>query len=341
MTSPAHLEVLSLSPSTAIPPLPHYVDSTIISARHSCKRKNLYGYVHSLYPTGESVHLIAGAALAAGMEAARRITFQAADPHSVTLEDQLHAAFIAFLDEWGDFEPPEKHAKNLVNTFSALRHYLETHPPATDEIQPLRRPDGSPAIEYTFSLELPILHPDGAPMFYVGRFDMLGVYSVPGATLHCILDDKTTASLGQYWADSWDLRGQFIGYIWACRQHGIPLSHAAVRGITIQKTQNEVRTALPEFPIFMIERWEREMIRTVRDIVDDYTHYSQLVAHNSERLFDPRGDVYRYDFADACNSYGGCAFSTLCKAKDPTSYLNNYITHRWNPLAKNPVEEPI
>lgn len=48
---------------------------------------------------------------------------------------------------------------------------------------------------------------------------------------------------------------------------------------------------------------------------------------------------YAMNFADACDSYGGCAFRTLCCARDPQDFISNYTHYRWDPLALKPVSE--
>lgn len=315
---------------------PHYVDSSMRSAWAACKRKHLWSTILALYPTGKSVHLIAGGAFAAGMEAARKRVFCSPSPEAVSHYDCLEAAFVAFQKEWGDYIAPDNHAKSFVNTFCALDYYLTLYPPYSDNLQPLIRPDGSPAVEYTFAIPLEdCLHPQtGDPILFVGRFDMLGEYVTPEARIPCIIDEKTTYSMGVGWADSWDLRGQFLGYLWALRQQGLKISHAAIRGVAIQKTQFKVETALPEYPDHLIERWAWQLRKDVLDMIEAYNNVG-FDALESPWL----DDMYPYNFADSCASYGGCAFARLCLAKDPEPFFINYIRHRWNPLAKQPVEE--
>jgi hypothetical protein len=337
-----------LSPSTRFEPLllptlpkteftlPIYIDSSMLSLWRACRRKHYWSTLRGLYPTGKSVHLVAGAALAAGLEAARRFVFASPDPASIHHDDILMAAYPAFHHEWGDYDPPEnnpRNAKTFVHTFAALANYLYEYHPGRDAIQPVIRTDGTPAVEYRFAIPLPILHPSGDPFLFVGRFDLLGFYSFANSVTPVVCDEKTASSFTFDWAEKWDLRGQFIGYLWALRQQGIAISHAVARGIAIQKTQYDVRTAFIQYPDFIFSRWETQMLRDVQAMKDSFLN-------SSKELYPiDRKSHYSMDFADACDSYGGCAFRTLCSQYDPEPFVSNYILHRWNPLARQPVEE--
>lgn len=308
--------------------VPYFIDSSTLSSWRSCRRKYYWQTLKSLYPSGKSVHLIAGGAIAAGMEAARKRVFLDPDPKGVHLDDILHAAFAAFAKEWGSYEAPSESPKDAINSFSALAAYLENFPPATDVIQPLIRPDGSPTVEFNFAIPTSVAHPDtGDPIIFTGRFDLLGSYN----GLPAVVDEKTTSQLGFSWANQWALRGQFMGYIWACQQLGYPVNLAVVRGIALLKRDIKFETAIVQFPQHLIDRWHAMLEADLREIVFAY----QSLKSGS---YSP-DTVYPYNFADACSSYGGCAFATLCSAKDPEPYFTNYIHHRWDPLAKTPVKE--
>lgn len=323
---------------------PLYIDSSMLTAWRACKRKHFWSTLHSLYPRGQSVHLIAGGAFAAGIEAARKRVFLDPAPRDVTHTQMLHAAYPKFLYAWGDFRPPENSSKTFFTTWRALEHYLEQHPPASDDLQPWIRPDGSPAVEYKFAVPLDdILHPDtDDPIFFAGRFDMIGVYSAAGQQLIGPSDEKTTGSLGFDWASKWDLRGQFMGYCWALRAQGIKTNHAIVRGVAILKTKNEVRTALIAYPDFILLRWERQMKRDIKEMITSYRKVKeQGVDHVDTTSLDAfyLEHLYPYNFGDSCDSYGGCAFTPLCSARNAEPFFTNYVKHRFNPLEVNPVEE--
>ncbi len=319
--------------------LPGYIDSSTLSTWRSCRRKYFWSTLNALSPTGKSVHLIAGGAFAAGMEAARRLVFSNPRDNRPHFDDVLAHSYQAFAREWGDYLPPEGTVKSFENTFGALEAYLREHPPETDVVQPLSRPDGTPAVEFTFSIPLDEAprHPEtGDPFTFVGRFDLLGSYS----GLPCVVDEKTTSSIGFAWDSQWDLRGQFMGYSWACQQLGYPVNTAVIRGIGILKREYKFATSIKQYPQHLLERWYDRLIIDVESIVEAYTRIKNI---NSESRDSTREVVTNRQFppvyADACTSYGGCAFTTLCLAKDPEPFFSNYVRHRWDPLAKQPVKE--
>lgn len=264
------------------------------------------------------------------MEAARRLVFQAPADRRPSHADTCRAAYKAFIREWGDNPAFEDHPKSFENTFSALAFYLEQHPPATDIVQPLiREASRGPAVEFTFSIPIEEgpRHPEtGDPFLFAGRFDLLGSYG----GLPCVVDEKTTYAIGYSWESQFDLRGQFLGYIWACQHYGFDLNTAVVRGIGIQKRDTKLATAIKQYPQYLIDRWYQQLLLDLFDV--EY-------AWKAHQLGEAASIHYPYNFSDACTSYGGCAYAALCAASDPEPFFSNYHHYRWNPLAKQPIEE--
>lgn len=304
------------SPSATIliphPKPPVLIDSSMISTFRSCRRKFFWSYIQRLKPLGESIHLTAGGAFAAGIEAARIAQFgTAARSKQLSTDNLCEAAFPAFLKAWGDYPTDTEDAKNFHNTFHALERYMQEFPPFTDMVQPFIKPDGMPATEFSFAIPLPVHNPDGEQYMFAGRFDLLGVFN----DLLVVQDEKTTSALGPYWLRQWDLRGQFLGYVWACRQLGYAVDHCVIRGIAIQKTQHQFLPVPVQYAQHLVDRWYEELLNTLHEI---NFHFSN--------------NLWPYNFADACSSYGGCGFHDLCIAKDVTPWLSNYEHNAWSPI---------
>jgi PD-(D/E)XK nuclease superfamily len=297
--------------ATAQHDLPAYIDSSMLATFRACPKKFYWTYISNKIPSGESIHLIAGGAFAAGCDAARRTQF--AYDKKIDLIELQSAAVKAFSLHWGDYEAPENHAKSFENMVVALCAYLDQHHPFDDMVQPIRTPTGEPCSEFSFAvpLESHVLHPSGAPFLFAGRFDLLGTFG----DLPVILDEKTTGSLGTYWLQSWDMRGQFMGYCWALNLLGYKVRDAIVRGIAIQKTKHDFLTCPIRYSDHMIDRWELTLYQTLQRIVWCYNN-----------------DQWDYNFADSCSSYGGCPYKTLCLAKDPNHFMNNYQERTWSPI---------
>jgi hypothetical protein len=301
---------------------PLHIDSTMLATFKACPRKFYYQFQRHLARDAKNIHLVAGSAFAAGLEAARRYLFRS-DASNNRLDseqssDYLEAAFVAFSREWGTFDLKLDHTKSFINTFYALETYLHYHHPLLDPIQPIFAND-APQVEFSFAIPLPLCHPSGDQLLYCGRFDMLGVWE----SLPVIVDEKTTSALGESWRRQWDLRGQFLGYCWACQQLGIPVRTAVARGTAILKTKVNFLTVPVTFPQYLIDRWHEDMLYTIQMMLATY-----------------KNGYYSTNFGDSCNAYGGCAYSLLCQAKDPEEWIPyNYTERVWNPLSLRAREE--
>lgn len=314
--------------------LPQYIDSTMVSCFRLCPEKFRNEFVLGLRPTTYSVDLHAGACFATGIEAVGKAVHEGGLP----LEQAFAKGHAAFMDEWGDFVSEKDTPKTRERTWEAIEEYFAAFPPLTDHIQPYFV-KGKPTYEFTFAIPLEPcvksrigsnhlegedeaklfpLHPNGNPFIYCGRLDRLGSWSgkVVGQ------DEKTTRSIASNWSDQWNLRSQFLGYCWALRQNGLAVDTIAVRGVGILKTKITIVEAIKTYSDMLIDRWHEQLRRDLWRL---------------RRAWDDG----RFDFnlADACTTYGGCAFNGLCASPNPESWHHQFSVRRWDPLAKQPVAE--
>lgn len=291
---------------------PSVIDSTMRSSFVDCPQKFYRSFIQGLTPSEGSVHLVAGAAFARGCEVVRKLVW--GDGHD--LESALAEGIIAALDEYGDFECPDKINKTPERVCEALVEYFSEYPPATDHIQPFFH-DDKPAVEFSFAIPLDIAHPEtGEPILYAGRFDCIGQYQ----NGLWVVDEKSTSQLGASWLKNWHLRSQITGYCWAARQFGIPVNGAIIRGISFLKKSFGHAEAIEFRPDWMIDRW-----------------YFQLHM-DITRMVECWNNGY-WDFAldHACASYGGCTFQRLCTVNNPEQWVSQYYhVRRWSPLDRNP-----
>lgn len=310
------------------PELPLHVDSTMMTTARSCLQKFYDTFILGCALPGVSIDLHAGACFASALEE----VYTQIWANNRDFQDALLIAHAKFMIEWGDVEVPEwkRTAKNKDRVWEAVEHYFTTWSPRTDPVQPYKDASGKPTIEYTFAIPLEPtssaddgasfpLHPSGSPFIYCGRFDMLG--DLAGKPVP--KDDKTTGgSIGQAWASQWNLRSQFMGYVWACQQCGIPTDSVVVRGLAIQKTQFLTAEAIIPFSNQLISRWHEQLRRDLWRI---------------RRAWDSQR--WDYNFGDTCTQYGLCPFMDACQSQSPENWLSGFQQRRWNPLNKNPAEE--
>jgi len=304
-----------MTTNTKRPQFPHTIDSTMLSTFRSCPQKYFRQYLEHWKPREESVHLVAGKAFAEGIEKAR-VAFYV-DRQSA--EDAVLTGLQALLESYGNFEPPRDSAKTADRMAGALEFYFSQYPlDAIGGAKPITLAGNKRGIEFSFAEPLPFNHPvTNDPILYTGRADMVadfagGVY---------VYDEKTTSSLGPSWAKQWEHRSQFTGYSWAARQAGIPVSGSVVRGVSILKTKYDTQEVITFRADWEIERWLRQVVSDLERL----------------KLQWERG-WFDYSLDGACNDYGGCSLATVCKSKEPETWLPVYFTKRvWDPLLRKEI----
>lgn len=295
---------------------PEVVDSTFIAAAKACETKAFRMYMEHWKPTGESIHLHAGAAFARGLEVARRAFWESGD----SAEDAMAHGLRALIESYGDYQPEEGQAKTLERVAGAFEYYFDCFPLSREQLgqcdgEPVYVPGHGRAVEFSFAEPLNILHPvTGNPIIYSGRADMIarfaeGIY---------VWDDKTASQLGATWSAQWEHRSQFSAYTWAARRAGFNVNGVVVNGISILKTKYGDARAVTNRSHWEIERWEHEVERILKRMIESW-----------------RTGDYAYNLDEACASYGGCAFRTVCKSPEPETWLPMYFEKRvWDPLLR-------
>ncbi|MGH7250156.1 MAG: hypothetical protein ACREGC_04210, partial [Minisyncoccia bacterium] len=78
---------------------------------------------------------------------------------------------------------------------------------------------------------------------------------------------------------------------------------------------------------WQIERWWVQLHRNLTRMVECW----------QDRSEDTPFGYWDYNLADACTSFGGCPFASLCMVKDPDAWAAaDYEFRDWSPLDKNP-----
>jgi hypothetical protein len=297
----------------------------MMTAFRSCPRKFYNEFVLGLRPPGISIDLHAGGCFASAVEQ----TYRGIWEDQLPLSEALMRAQARFFIEWGDVEAPEwkRTAKTKDRVWEAVESYFSTYSPLTDHVRPYFNANGKPTFEYTFAIPLEDpdwpKHPSGEPFIYCGRFDMLGSYQ----DRPCVRDEKTTgSSIGRNWASKWDLRSQFMGYVWACQQSDIDLDTVVVRGIAIQMTQIVHAEAIKIYSNQLVAKWYEQLRRDLWRL---------------RRCWD--SGYFDYNFGDSCTVYDQCVFLNACASPNPENWFTEFEVKHWSPLDKNPakLKEPL
>lgn len=298
---------------------PAFLDSTAVSEFSACEQKWLYSSIECL--TRDSIHLHFGGAYARGLEVMRTAFYERGE----SVEAALIEGQIALIKFWGGREPltpsqlhPEARSPKCLETcVGALDYYVSVWNPMLDPVVPARLHPTRRAIEFTFALPLPgCNHPvTNDPILYTGRCDMIADYN--GALYPH--DDKTASQLGASWANQWDLRGQFIGYKWACREYGHAVPGMIVRGVSILKNGFGNAQTIIAIDDWKVDQWLDAVQRKYSRMVEAWKSNSPI-----------------RNFSDSCASFSGCQFTTLCNSPQPDRWKGEYDKRNWNPLDKTP-----
>lgn len=293
-------------------PFPYFIDNTQRDAFVACPLKWKRSFVDNLAPAEPSIHLHAGGCFASALETTRKAFY---GPASLSESEALCAGLETLISSWGNPEFGADSDKSISRMIWAFDDYFREYPLSRDSITPMIR-DGHPAVEFSFAMPLPINNPDsGDPLVFTGRFDMLGVFQ----DSLFVVDEKTTAALGQMWAQQWDLKSQFTGYCAAAREYGYPVAGAIIRGVGLLKNSTSFTQVIQYRPDWQIDRWYAQLLRDVKRMVEAYIN-----------------DTYDLALSEPCSQYGGCAFRRLCLSQHPEHWIEGYFTQRnWDPLAKH------
>lgn len=301
---------MTTSPSHR-PMFPHTIDSTMLKTLRSCPAKYNLQYVQHWKPLAQSVHLVAGGAFAAGIEAARDSFFVRGEPAELAES----AGLTALIKHYGSFECPADSAKSLERMCGALEFYFAQYPLGADGATPITLASGRRGIEFSFAEPLEVVHPvTGDPILYTGRSDMIA--SRAGRVFG--YDEKTTSSLGGQWGRQWEMHSQFTGYCWAASKQGIKMDGVIVRGVSILKTKYDTLEVPAYRTQFEIERWYEQVNRDVRRAIKMW----------EEGYWD-------FSLDGGCTEYGGCSFTKVCKSPEPEKWLPVEFARKvWDPLAR-------
>ena len=321
-------------PGTPFPKFPAVTDSSQLTTFDSCPLKWYRSSCLNLASQYPSIHLHAGGAFAHALEKIRRNVWE----HGQDYDTALVNAYPKYVKFWGDFpneQIPARSGKTFERVWGAVEDYFREYPIESDYITPYEFDsiDGAPGrlgIEYTFSIPLmDIPHPDtGDPVIFAGRFDLFGLYK----SMLAVVDEKTTAALGESWPKQWTMRGQFLGYLWALQQAGFNANIALVRGIAILKTKYTHLEVPKQYPQHMIDKWADNMRFKLRQMILYYNAAIHSAGTVEEPKYEEAERFFPMSFGDGCNSYGPCMFTDLCTSSTPSEWYSGFAIREWNPL---------
>lgn len=258
------------------------IDATTLDAAQRCFRYYQYRIVDGWVPREPSPHLAFGGYYADALEQ-YYIRRAAGDDLDTAL---LHAVRHAMRESWGwDSMHNAKTRENLIRT---LVWYVDQF--AADELQVVILPDGKPATEYIFALDL-----DGGHT-YCGKLDR--VVQTRGDIY--ISDQKTTAqTISPRYFEQYSPDNQMSGYTFV----GKAIFDLPIKGVIIDAAQIAVG----------FSRFERGFaFRTDSQLEEWYKN--TLAWIDMIQAVEDEG-IYPMN-TQACDKWGGCPFRGVC-ARSP------------------------
>lgn len=306
---------------------PLVLSNTDLSLWSECELKWYRSRCQNYRKEGFNIDLSAGGQFAKGLETVRKMYYndqvssaEAVEAGYYSVVEGLHAEMKACNADTDVLKSPERMGQALKDYFNYFR--LEN-----EDVIPAQLEDGSHAIEHKMTVELPIKHPElEANLIFKGKLDMFA--KSMGRTY--IVDEKTTKAITANTADLLATSGQFLGYAWLAREHGIVVSGAKIRKIAIQVKGNKVEEF--EIPItdYQIDMWYQATLAKVRLMVKLYI--DSMSGTDFRACFHP-------DFQHGCTSFfRPCQYQDGCKSKFGENFIeSNFQQKVWDGESRSEI----
>ena len=292
-------------------------DSTSLKMAMTCLRYYKYKMIDRWATREKSVHLIFGGHYASALELYHKLRAKG-ETYDDAIYKVVHSVLCATWVKVGskNGEPvgaPWESYHNTKTRESLIRSviwYLDQF--EKDNCETLLLADGRPAVEYSFTLDLPYGN------FYSGHLDR--VVSMGGELY--IQDQKTTGSAtGPTYFQQFDLDLQMSGYTFA----GQAIFKSPIKGVIIDAAQILVGST----------RFERGFTFRTNVQLDEWLDLVLETISNAQQA--TRDEHFPMNLT-ACGNYGGCEFRGVC-SRSP-EVRDNFLradftkTFNWNPLEK-------
>lgn len=244
-----------------------------------------------------SVHLLWGGWYAEAIERYHRLVWEGAT-HDEALRQTVKAALVATWvsdaslgDDGSETGTPWQSTDNVKTRSNLIRTivwYLDEF--KDDVLKPITLSDGTPAVEYVFTVELT------DKILFRGRWDRVVEYS---GGLYVQDQKSTKSSITPWWFEDFNLDDQMDGYVFA----GKIVLKTPVQGVIIDGAQVAVG-----FSRFMRGFTVRSQAQ-LEEWYHDALWWIDLAREATRKKRFPMNKT-------SCGKYGGCVFREIC-SKSP------------------------
>lgn len=290
--------------------------ASMLEDMYGCPQLFFKKYCQRLVGSGRSVDLYAGGLMANALEIVRKAYYNDKLPESEAIE--LGCEFIGSSPETGD------NLKSNVRLSQALERYFKTFP-LSSGLAPCELADATYAIEYPFSLDLGLPHPEipGTNLLFKGKLDFIGERSnFMGKLERFVVDDKTASRISRIPGSKeidvdreraqYMMRGQFKAYNFAAKMLGMGVVGTIVRKIPLTASSDAPFEIVVPCTEYELELWLYSVQNKIREFLERYK------AFKKDRNFSPNYTFFPIDGSGtSCYTYARpCNFMVSCKNKD-------------------------
>ena len=287
-------------------------DSTSLGWLKECPRKYYYSAIVGWRPKGEAVNLKFGGLYHEGLELYDRQRARGVD-HDNAILDAIHHLL---KETWSDGKPWQSahNTKTRETLIRSVVWYLDQFG-QDDPAKTVVFPDGKPAVELSFQLNLDWGPSTGQPYVLCGHLDRVVEYS--SGTY--VMDRKTTSTtLAPSFFDQFDPDNQMSLYTLASKV----IYSTPVKGVIIDAAQ--VAVGFTRFSRGFTYRTETQ----IEEWLVDLRYWFEQQARYSEKNYWPMNDK-------SCHKYGGCHFRKVCSKSPEVRDIflkSDFEISPWNPL---------
>lgn len=288
-----------------------------------CPRQFTFSALAKRVPSGSRSPLVFGGAVHRILER----YYKSPDLHKALHDDtdniirEESANYGPELD--GLFDP-----KRNTNSLQTLMYgYFQETKIYGEYLKPITLPDGSPAVEVSFSIPLGRIFIEGlgeVTVMWEGRIDLIARDVRDGS--YCIVDHKTCSMLGDTFAKQFERSTQFSGYLFAARYitkqlPELPTLNSVCINAICQKKVNEYKHFRFSRPGWDEEEFREEVLGKLQSYFSLPPVFGPFLSHRS-----------------ACTTkYGTCTFFNVCEfgPEHRIPYLLNsgaFVKSEWSPL---------
>lgn len=293
------------------------IDNTSLAMFKECPKKYQLGILLGYRPKSSAPPLTFGKAYHDALEVFRR-----EKARGMSHDDSIAKALRKALDaSYADPSFTLFTNRSRITLCRAIVWYADQY--KNDVMKTLVLPNGKPAVELSFRVELPFsFHGSDAPVYYCGHVDEVAEYS---DKLYAVEHKHTVGSMYDSYWDRYTFSSQISGYVMALKIN----FNLEVAGALIDATQVGVNFA----------RFGRRIAHRVE------THQQEWIVDLSYWMSQLdlciRSDRFPHN-TESCTKYGGCQFREVCFSSPLVRQAildSHFKIEKWNPLKPRGEEE--